>query len=222
MECSPCSSRSESLFICGQVLSTSVLVVSTGCGVYLMAKLCPRPPIHPCANNNALTLLCEFLYILLLPGLFLCVSYDYGFTHNLSLRSGNEFKKNGKPDGPKTVLLLQWPLPVELFSPGNPTLAVVADTYPRIPTTSSFDFQQKSWDALESSSENILPHKLLVSPFYLTYFIQSLSVHLCAFTHSVLELKVGYFFISLFSTDEMFFFCMSFHTFYTPFCSFRL
>lgn len=102
------------------------------------------------------------LTLFMFAALFFCISYDYGFTHNLSRKT--ELRSLGASARKiPLVLLPEWPLPVDIFTPPTPTLALVANSYPRVPTTSSFDFQPKNWDPVETSSESTSPLKQLVS-----------------------------------------------------------
>lgn len=103
-----------------------------------------------------------FFLFLWISGLFFCISYDYGFTHNLSRKT--ELRSLGASARKiPLVLLPEWPLPVDIFTPPTPTLALVANSYPRMPTTSaSFDFQPKNWDPVETANENTSPLKQLV------------------------------------------------------------
>ncbi len=100
--------------------------------------------------------------LFMFTALFFCISYDYGFTHNLSRKT--ELRSLGASARKiPLVLLPEWPLPVDIFTPPTPTLALVANSYPRVPTTSSFDFQPKNWNPVETSSESTSPLKQLVS-----------------------------------------------------------
>ncbi|CAL8095065.1 unnamed protein product [Orchesella dallaii] len=71
-------------------------------------------------------------------GLFLCTSYEYGYTHNVAKKTdhlGNKF--GGSISGEKAlhgdiplVFLPEWPLPLEAYSPEAPTLALTARLRP--------------------------------------------------------------------------------------------
>lgn len=69
--------------------------------------------------------------------MFLCTSYDYGYTHNLAKQEsdhwGNKFDGVEGKTTDKTmhgnaplVILPEWPLPLEVFIPETPTLALTA------------------------------------------------------------------------------------------------
>lgn len=73
-------------------------------------------------------------------GLFVCTSYDYGYTHNLAKKTDHWVNKfgSGVGSGGKSiesilhgsniplVFLPEWPLPLEVYAPEVPTLALTA------------------------------------------------------------------------------------------------
>jgi len=102
-------------------------------------------------------------------GLLLCVSYGYGFTDRLF---GNEeermWMKSPPPmSGPgwtagstwppnnifgrlPLVIVPEWPLPMEFFSPEVSTLALLTNAHPF--PSSPHDFELKSWEVLSSGN----------------------------------------------------------------------
>jgi hypothetical protein len=137
----------------------------------------------------------------LFPGLFLCVSYGFGFTDRLfgteeqerlwnkgKTPPGSENSGNGWASGARglkelfgrlpLVLLPEWPLPMEFFSPEVSTLALITNPHPFPPSSSSaYDFALKSWEILggENYGTSSTPHnKMIVS-----YKIKSIGLSAC-------------------------------------------
>ncbi|CAG7785472.1 unnamed protein product [Allacma fusca] len=109
-----------------------------------------------------------------LDGLFICISYGYGLTHNLSDKTELRARSTGGSGrGPRgshsynrrypfpLVLLPEWPLPIEIFSLEHPTLALISNPHPFPSSSSSFDFEPKISEFVEFREGKSAPHKLM-------------------------------------------------------------